>query len=55
VISTRNSRPNLKLKRVNTDFPAGWSKRSTGRPGNLGVTRQALVKLWIAERLEKAA
>jgi hypothetical protein len=44
-------RPNLELKRVNVDFPAWVSMRSTARR----VTRQALVKLWIADRLERLA
>jgi hypothetical protein len=48
-------RPNLELKRVNVDFPA-WVVEALDREARrLGVTRQALVKLWIAERLEKAA
>jgi hypothetical protein len=48
-------RPNLKLKRVNVGFPA-WVVEALDRESRrLGVTRQALVKLWIAERLEKAA
>ena len=45
----------LTLKRVNVDFPA-WVVEALDREARrLGVTRQALVKLWIAERLEKAA
>ena len=48
-------RPNLELKRVNVDFPI-WVVEALDREARrLGVTRQALVKLWIAERLEKAA
>lgn len=48
-------RPNLTLKRVNVDFPA-WVVEALDREARrLGVTRQALVKLWIAERLERAA
>ena len=48
-------RPNLKPKRVNVDFPA-WVVEALDREARrLGVTRQALVKLWIAERLERAA
>ena len=48
-------RPNLALKRVNVDFPA-WVVHALDREARrLGVTRQALVKLWIAERLERAA
>jgi hypothetical protein len=51
----RTRRPNLELKRVNVDFPA-WVVEALDREARrLGVTRQALVKLWIAERLERAA
>ena len=47
--------PNLEPKRVNVDFPA-WVVEALDREARrLGVTRQALVKLLIAERLEKAA
>ena len=52
---TKARRPNLEFKRVNVDFPA-WVVEALDREARrLGVTRQALVKLWIAERLEKAA
>ena len=48
-------RPNLALKRVNVDFPR-WVIEALDREARrLGVTRQALVKLWIAERLDRAA
>ena len=48
-------RPNLEPKRVNVDFPA-WVVEALDREARrLGVTRQSLVKLWIAERLERAA
>ena len=48
-------RPNLELKRVNVDFPL-WVVEALDREARcLGVSRQALVKLWIAERLGKAA
>ena len=48
-------RPNLELKRVNVDFPALVVEALDREARRLGVTRQALVKLWIAERLERAA
>jgi len=48
-------RPNLELKRVNVDFPAWVVEALDQEARRLGVTRQALVKLWIAERLERAA
>jgi alpha/beta superfamily hydrolase len=52
---TRARRPNLAVKRVNVDFPA-WVIEALDREAHrLGVTRQALIKLWIAERLDRAA
>jgi len=44
-------RPNLETKRVNVDFPA-WVVEGLDRQAKrLSVTRQALIKLWIADRL----
>lgn len=44
-----------KQKRVNVDFPT-WMIESLDREaGKLGVTRQSVIKVWLAERLEKAA
>lgn len=44
-------RPNLAIKRVNVDFPA-WVVDGLDREAQrLGITRQALIKIWIAERL----
>jgi hypothetical protein len=47
--------PNLMLKRVNVDFPSWVVEALDHEARRLGATRQALVKLWIAERLGKAA
>ncbi len=45
-------RPNLESRRVNVDFPA-WVVAGLDREARrLGVTRQALIKMWIAERLD---
>ena len=44
-------------KRVNVDFPS-WMVQSIDREANrLGVTRQSLIKMWLADRLgqKKAA
>lgn len=42
-------------KRVNVDFPT-WMIESLDREANkLGVTRQSIIKVWLAERLEKSA
>jgi hypothetical protein len=42
----------LVQKRVNVDFPT-WMIESLDREaGKLGVTRQSVIKVWLAERLE---
>ena len=48
----RARRPNLEPRRVNVDFPAWMVKGLDARAAHLGITRQALIKMWIAERLE---
>lgn len=41
-------------KRVNVDFPT-WMIDSLDREaGKLGVTRQSIIKVWLAERLEES-
>ncbi|MFN8634499.1 MAG: CopG family antitoxin [Chloroflexota bacterium] len=46
-------RPALEPRRVNVDFPA-WMVDSLDREAKrLGVTRQSVIKVWIAERLER--
>ena len=41
-------------KRVNVDFPA-WMVDSLDREARrLGVTRQSLIKLWLADKLDRA-
>lgn len=42
-------------KRVNVDFPT-WMIESLDREAvRLSVTRQSIIKVWLAERLEKFA
>ncbi len=44
-------RPRLELKRVNVDFPT-WMVEALDREAKrLGVTRQSIIKVWLAERL----
>lgn len=51
---SKTHRPGLEQRRVNVDFPA-WMIVSLDREARrLGVTRQAVIKVWIAERLEQA-
>jgi hypothetical protein len=47
-------RPGFEPRRVNVDFPV-WMVESLDREARrLGVTRQSIIKVWIAERLEQA-
>ena len=46
-------RPGYEQRRVNVDFPV-WMIDSLDREARrLGVTRQSIIKIWIAERLEQ--
>ncbi len=45
-------RPREKNKRINVDFPV-WMVESLDREARrLGVTRQSIIKIWLAERLQ---
>ncbi|VEN75302.1 conserved hypothetical protein [Candidatus Desulfarcum epimagneticum] len=45
-------RPALEQRRVNVNFPA-WMIRSLDREATrIGVTRQSIIKVWIAERIK---
>jgi hypothetical protein len=49
---SRAHRPGLDSRRVNVDFPA-WMVQSLDKEARkLGVTRQSLIKLWVADKLE---
>jgi hypothetical protein len=47
-----STRPNLTVKRVNVDFPKWVVDGLDRKAQHLGVTRQSLIKMWIAERVE---
>jgi len=48
-------RPNQEQKRVNVDFPV-WMIQSLDKEAKrLGVPRQAIIKIWLAERLHGAS
>ena len=44
-------RPNLKQKRVNVDFPKWMVNQLDKEARRVGVTRQSIIKIWLAERL----
>ncbi len=45
-------RPRLEQKRVNVDFPLWMVEQLDQEASRLGVTRQSIIKVWLAERLE---
>ena len=50
---SRARRPGEEQRRVNVDFPT-WMIDSLDREAKrLGVTRQSIIKVWIAERLQE--
>ncbi|NVL90903.1 MAG: CopG family transcriptional regulator [Desulfobacterales bacterium] len=47
-------RPEQEQKRVNVDFPL-WMIHSLDKEAKrLGVPRQSIIKIWLAERLQQA-
>ena len=49
---SRSRRPGEETRRINVDFPA-WMVTSMDREARrLGVTRQSIIKMWLAERLQ---
>jgi hypothetical protein len=51
---SKAKRSTREQRRVNVDFPT-WMIESLDREaGRLGVTRQSIIKMWLAERLERS-
>jgi hypothetical protein len=51
---SRARRPGEEARRINVDFPA-WMVASLDREARrLGVTRQSIIKMWLAERLQQS-
>ncbi|MBF0266843.1 MAG: CopG family transcriptional regulator [Gammaproteobacteria bacterium] len=49
---SKAKRTTQETKRINVDFPR-WMLDSLDREANrVGVTRQSIIKVWLAERLE---
>jgi hypothetical protein len=47
-------RPKQEQKRVNVDFPAWMIELLDREAGRLGVTRQSIIKVWLAETLQQS-
>lgn len=52
---TKARRPAQEQKRVNVDFPLWMVHLLDKEAKRLGITRQAIIKLWVAERLRRAS
>ena len=51
-VTSKIKMTNEEIKRVNIDFPA-WMVHSLDKEAkHLGVSRQAVIKIWLAERLQ---
>jgi hypothetical protein len=48
-------RPGQAQRRVNVDFPLWMIHLLDKEASRLGVPRQSIIKVWVAERLEKAS
>lgn len=48
-------RPEQTQQRVNVDLPPWMVTRLDKEAKRLGIARQALIKVWLAERLDKAS
>jgi len=48
-------RPKQEQKRVNVDFPLWMINLLDKEAKRLGVPRQSIIKVWVAERLEKVS
>jgi len=48
-------RPKQEQKRVNVDFPLWMIQLLDKEAKRLGVPRQSIIKVWVAERLERAS
>jgi hypothetical protein len=51
--TARAARPGHRPLRLSVDAPAWMVERLDREAGRLGITRQSLIKVWLAERLER--
>jgi len=47
-------RPNLEIKRINVDLPMWMIRGLDSEAERLGVPRQSVIKIWLAQRLDKS-
>lgn len=51
---SKSQRSMQKQKRVNVDFPSWMVESLDKEASRIGVTRQSIIKVWLAERLESS-
>lgn len=51
---TQAKRPGQKKKQINVDFPTWMIEALDREAARIGMTRQSVIQVWIAERLERA-
>ena len=47
-------RPGQEQKRINVDFPIWMIQQLDKEARKIGVTRQSIIKMWLAERLKES-
>ena len=52
---SKAERPGQNQKRVNVDFPVWMINLMDKEARRIGVTRQSIIKVWIAQKLEEVA
>lgn len=52
---SKSRRPEQEQKRVNVDFPLWMVQQLDKEAKRLGVPRQSIIKVWVAERLKQAS
>ena len=53
-LDSAKAKVHRKIRRVNIDFPEKLLNRTDEEASRIGVARSALIKLWLAEKLEHA-
>jgi predicted DNA binding CopG/RHH family protein len=53
-LDIKKAKVNKKVQRINIDFPTSFLKKIDKEAQQIGVARTALIKMWLAERLERS-
>ncbi|GAX59221.1 Helix-turn-helix protein, CopG family [Candidatus Scalindua japonica] len=52
-LDSKRAKVNKKVQRINIDFPISFLNKIDKEAQHIGVARTALIKMWLAERLER--